>query len=84
MWNDTTFIEFIPDVNIRDKKGNTALHYAVEENQSAAIQCLLYHKADPNIHNDDMMAPLHKATQLRLADAVKVCLWKFHILQVVS
>ncbi|ORX80197.1 ankyrin [Anaeromyces robustus] len=40
------------DVNQQDFNGNTALHYAIKLKDKYVINMLAYHKADPNIKNE--------------------------------
>lgn len=47
------------DVNLRDRKGNTALHYATVS--KAMTDLLIAAGADPNLTNDDGETPLHMA-----------------------
>lgn len=54
----------IPDMNVQDSLGNTALHYAVENNALQALACLLGRGANSSIINNEQFGPIHLATQL--------------------
>ncbi|XP_023315086.1 ankyrin-1-like [Trichogramma pretiosum] len=47
------------DVNAQDKRGNTALHYALRSNNYGLVRELLHEYADPNLANDQGLRPLH-------------------------
>lgn len=49
---------FPKSINDRDEDGNTPLHLASEENQIAAVNCLLEYGADPNIVNKEEKLPM--------------------------
>lgn len=52
------------NINHRDEKGNTLLHYAVEKGYINVIQCAVEtKKMDINITNDDGITPLHLAAK---------------------
>lgn len=46
-----------------DNYGNTPMHWAAENNQVESVKFLLIHGANPNLRNNNMMAPLHIAVQ---------------------
>ncbi|XP_014230001.1 ankyrin-2-like [Trichogramma pretiosum] len=50
-------------LNLRDKLGNTPLHYALHCNNTKAAQCLLSRRADPNVANNEGSTPLHVICQ---------------------
>ncbi|XP_074058153.1 transient receptor potential cation channel subfamily A member 1 [Macrotis lagotis] len=66
--NDSSFEE----VNILDILGNTPLHWATEKNQIENVKFLLSRGADPNIRNNNLMAPLHLAIQYFYNEIVKI------------
>lgn len=55
-------------VNIRDKKGNIPLHYAIMHNNLNAIKLLLKHDSNVNIFNDDGLNSLHIAVYTKKLD----------------
>ncbi len=61
------------DVNLRDNRGNTPLHYAVHD--SDATEMLLGKGADPNLSNEDGNTPLHLASRRGDKEVVR-CLLK--------
>ncbi|KAF2069625.1 hypothetical protein CYY_009059 [Polysphondylium violaceum] len=50
-------------INLVDKYGNTALHWAVEFNQKKAIELLLASRCSPNAQNHLGKSPIHLATK---------------------
>ncbi len=54
-------LQATPDINVRDVLGNTALHYAVANNNIYAVKSLLMRGADINIQNEEGNTPLHYA-----------------------
>jgi ankyrin repeat protein len=51
-----------PDIDFRDKDGNTPLHHAAmmtTKDAGEVLSCFLEHGADPNIANDRVQTPLH-------------------------
>uniref|UniRef100_H0VJD1 Transient receptor potential cation channel subfamily A member 1 n=1 Tax=Cavia porcellus TaxID=10141 RepID=H0VJD1_CAVPO len=50
-------------LNLMDNYGNTPMHWAAENNQVESVKFLLIHGANPNLRNNNMMAPLHIAVQ---------------------
>uniref|UniRef100_A0ABD2X3J5 Uncharacterized protein n=1 Tax=Trichogramma kaykai TaxID=54128 RepID=A0ABD2X3J5_9HYME len=61
--NDVFLNPFLEDykvnVNAQDKRGNTALHFALRNNNYKLVQSLLYNKANPNLANGQRLRPLH-------------------------
>lgn len=55
-----------------DDYGNTPLHWATEKNKVESIKFLLSKGANPNLQNNNMMAPLHIAVQNMYNEVVKV------------
>ncbi|XP_041484438.1 transient receptor potential cation channel subfamily A member 1-like isoform X2 [Lytechinus variegatus] len=53
-----------------DGQGNTALHWAAEKGQAAAIDFLILKGISPNPMNHQCMTPLHTACDLDVADSV--------------
>lgn len=64
----------IPDVNAKDAKGRTALHYAAAAGNSAAMQTLLSHGADIKAKDSDSATVLHFAVETY--DCISVALQK--------
>ncbi|XP_028924250.1 transient receptor potential cation channel subfamily A member 1 [Ornithorhynchus anatinus] len=62
------------ELNVTDASGNTPLHWATRQNQVQSVQLLLGRGANPNLRNDNCMAPLHLAVQACHNDVVKVLL----------
>ena len=72
------------DVQARNRRGATALHYAADsrpgvprwnpEAQAATIACLIGAGADPNCLDRSGVAPLHRAVRTRSAAAVQALL----------
>lgn len=59
-------------LNIMDSSGNTPLHWAAEKNQVESVKFLLSQGANPNLRNNNMMAPLHIAVQASYNEMTKV------------
>ncbi|XP_004602631.2 transient receptor potential cation channel subfamily A member 1 [Sorex araneus] len=59
-------------VNMMDNYGNTPLHWAAGKNQVESVKFLLSKGANPNLRNNNMMAPLHLAVQGLHNEVVKV------------
>ncbi|XP_021080916.1 transient receptor potential cation channel subfamily A member 1 [Mesocricetus auratus] len=59
-------------LNIMDSSGNTPLHWAAEKNQVESVKFLLSQGANPNLRNNNMMAPLHIAVQSSYNEMTKV------------
>lgn len=59
-------------VNMMDDYGNTPLHWATEKNKVESIKFLLSKGANPNLQNNNMMAPLHIAVQNMYNEVVKI------------
>ncbi|XP_078542291.1 transient receptor potential cation channel subfamily A member 1 [Lissotriton helveticus] len=51
-------------LNVIDCKGNTPMHWAVENDQVESVRFLLCRGANPNILNCYLMSPLHNSIQL--------------------
>lgn len=51
------------DINIKDKEGYTALHYACQNSNSQICSFLLENNANPNVQNKQKASPLHLAVQ---------------------
>lgn len=66
-------IHLYVDVNVTDKLLNTPLHAAVRNEQTAAINFLLEHGADPTLVNDDEMAAIHLAVDINAKKSLRVC-----------
>ena len=60
------------DLDTREKKGNSALHLALEKNQVKAVSFLLEKGAKTYLLNDAHMAPLHLAVDLGKEDIMQV------------
>ena len=76
-------LEFFGDPNIKDKTGNTPLHYAVKNKNKALILCLMLFGASNDITNEDGKKPFEI---LNLGEDVaylneKVNTYKFYFLQ---
>ncbi|MGI4752882.1 MAG: ankyrin repeat domain-containing protein, partial [Janthinobacterium lividum] len=59
------------NVNVKDKYGKTALHYAVEENNLGLVQSLIKDKAKVNSLDKDGRTALHRAVQLNYVNIVE-------------
>ena len=58
-------LEFpISPINTRDSKGSTALWWAAYSGDSALVQLLLKHNADPNIADVMRETPMHWVVRL--------------------
>jgi cytohesin len=62
-----TFISYGADPNVRDRRGNTFLHYAVQYGwiDDSLVEVPLSRGADPNARNRDGETPLHMAVKCR-------------------
>ncbi|ELW72950.1 Transient receptor potential cation channel subfamily A member 1 [Tupaia chinensis] len=58
-------------LNEMDDYGNTPLHWAAEKNQVESVKFLLSRGANPNLRNNNMMAPLHIAVQATHNEVMK-------------
>ncbi|XP_007945544.1 transient receptor potential cation channel subfamily A member 1 [Orycteropus afer afer] len=61
-------------LNAMDNYGNTPLHWAAENNQVTSVTFLLIRGANPNLRNNNMMAPLHIAVQCWHNEVLKALL----------
>lgn len=68
----TMFNFVIPDLDACDSSGNTALHYAVENNCLESLSMLLASGANSSITNKDQIGPIHLATQLDRVSILEV------------
>uniref|UniRef100_A0A4X2LR40 Transient receptor potential cation channel subfamily A member 1 n=1 Tax=Vombatus ursinus TaxID=29139 RepID=A0A4X2LR40_VOMUR len=66
--NDSQF----EGLNVLDISGNTPLHWATEKKQVENVKFLLSKGANPNICNNNLVAPLHLAIQCFYNEIVKV------------
>jgi ankyrin repeat protein len=66
-----TFISYGADPNVRDRRGNTLLHYAVQYGwiDDGLVEVPLSLGADPNIRNKNGETPLHIAVKCRYLHA---------------
>jgi hypothetical protein len=62
------------DPNIRDRSGNTPLHFAASEGCVEVARLLLEHGADPNAQDKSGKTPLHVAASNGHVDVVKLLL----------
>jgi hypothetical protein len=62
------------DPNIRDKDGNTPLHFAASKDCAEVARLLLRHGADPNAQDKNGDTPLHAAAYWGRVDVVKLLL----------
>ncbi|CDW78142.1 ankyrin repeat family protein [Stylonychia lemnae] len=61
------------NVNLRDKLGRAAIHFACEQGQDDTLQLLIQHGADCNVQDiDDLKTPLHFAIQNGQYNAVQI------------
>lgn len=65
-------VALLQDLNVQDNEGNTALHYAVENNAVDALSCLLKAGANMSILNGDQNGPIHLAVQLNCIKILQV------------
>ncbi|CAG0908906.1 unnamed protein product, partial [Cyprideis torosa] len=54
-------------VNVKDRRGQTPLFVATENNHHSVVEVLLAHGADSNVANKDKTSPLHKAENAKTA-----------------
>lgn len=59
-------------INVRDRTGNTCVHYAVYCNNESMVKMLLEHDADPNEIDYNRFAPIHHATRANQENIVKI------------
>ena len=76
-------LELFADPNIKDKTGNTALHYAVKNKNRALILCLMLFGASNDIANEEGKKPFDMTNMPEDAASVneKINNYKFHFLQ---
>jgi ankyrin repeat protein len=76
-------LEFFADPNIKDKTGNTALHYAVRNKNKALILCLMLFGASNEITNEEGKKPFEVTNMGEEAAYIneKINNFKFSFLQ---
>ena len=62
----------LSDINVQDKKGNTALHVAVEKKNKDGVEFLVKHFARSDVLNHNKMAPLHLIVETGQAHLIAV------------
>jgi ankyrin repeat protein len=62
--NVKNHLEVGADINSRNADGNTAVHLAVENEDTSLLKLLVEKEADLNIKNTKGMTPLHQAIQM--------------------
>ncbi|WP_371222977.1 ankyrin repeat domain-containing protein [Orientia tsutsugamushi] len=62
------------DINSLNEENKTALHCAIEMENTDAVKLLLDSRANPNLHDDLRFSPLHKACIRNNAEIVKLLL----------
>jgi len=67
-------ISSLKDVNVRDEKGFTPLHYAAREGHVDLVKLLMSYGADLNARNEDEWTPLHKASLHGHVEVIKLLL----------
>ena len=69
-----TFIFYGADPNVRDRRGNTFLHYAVQYGwiDDSLVEVPLSLGADPNVRNKNGETPLHVAVKCRCHAKAKI------------
>jgi len=60
------------DVNQQDFSGNTALHYAIKLKDKYVINMLAYHKADPNIKNEQGLSAFDMANEMEDSSIIEI------------
>lgn len=60
------------DINARNKKGRTPLHYAARGGNLSVVKYLIKKGADVNALDDDRNTPLHEATARNRKDIVMI------------
>jgi hypothetical protein len=60
------------NINYKDEKGYTALHYACDEGKLKIVEILLDEDCDPNIKNNEKETPLHLASKKGYFDICKI------------
>lgn len=58
-------LDYGADINIRDGKGNSALHFAITQSRADAVEYLMSRGADPLAQNNDGVVALEAARALR-------------------
>ena len=74
MVNNSGFIYYPSDVNIRDKTGNTALYYTASTANKQFTIFLLKHGGKPNLSCSEGNTPLHMAFQSNDVDIIMMLL----------
>lgn len=63
------------NLNAISKRGDSPLHYAIENNAKSIVTVLLKHGAEVNIHRTgDLMTPLHQAAENGNTDIIQLLL----------
>ena len=70
------------DLNYRDEKGNTALHYACDEGNLKIVEILLNSNCDSNVVNNKKETPLHLASKRGYFDISKKLIEKGALLNI--
>ncbi|KUJ21297.1 ankyrin, partial [Mollisia scopiformis] len=60
------------DIDVKDNKGYTALHYAVEKGSLEVVTLLLDRGADKDASNDDGWAVIHIAVERNQEEIVRL------------
>jgi ankyrin repeat protein len=71
-------LEHGADVNAQSNHGDTALHYAADENNVQLVKLLLDHNANPNLTQSQGMTPLHLAGGFARSDASEIARLLLH------
>ena len=66
------FIDQLPNLNWKNKYGQTPLHAAVFSNQIKIVELLLKHKADLTVKDINDLTPYHYAYMEKKTDMIKV------------
>jgi serine/threonine-protein phosphatase 6 regulatory ankyrin repeat subunit A/serine/threonine-protein phosphatase 6 regulatory ankyrin repeat subunit B len=68
-------VEHGADVNAKDEKNKTALHYATERGSLEFVKCLVEHGADVNAKDEKNKTALHYATERRDSEMVRYSIY---------